>query len=55
MNIATIMLVDDHPLLRKGLSQLISLEDDLEVICEASSGEEAIATLTHCKPDLILL
>lgn len=55
MNIATVMLVDDHPLLRKGLSQLISLEDNLEVICEASSGEEAITTLTHCKPDLILL
>jgi two-component system nitrate/nitrite response regulator NarL len=55
MNIATVMLVDDHPLLRKGLAQLISLEDNLNVICEASSGEEAIATLTHCKPDLILL
>jgi len=55
MNIATVMLVDDHPLLRKGLSQLISLEDNLDVICEASSGEEAISTLAHCKPDIILL
>tara|TARA_Y100001963_G_C6546578_1_gene337934 strand:+ start:467 stop:634 length:168 start_codon:yes stop_codon:yes gene_type:complete len=39
---ATIMMVDDHPLLRKGLNQLIELEDDLEVIGEASSGKEAI-------------
>jgi len=49
------MLVDDHPLLRKGLAQLISLEDKLEVKCEASSGEEAIALATTCSPDLILL
>lgn len=49
------MLVDDHPLLRKGLAQLISLEDLLEVKCEASSGEEAISLATACSPDLILL
>ncbi len=55
MHISTIMLVDDHPLLRKGLAQLISLEDKLEVKCEASSGEEAIALATTCSPDLILL
>ncbi|MBV1875963.1 MAG: two-component system response regulator NarL [Cycloclasticus sp.] len=55
MPISTIMLVDDHPLLRKGLAQLISLEDLLEVKCEASSGEEAISLATACSPDLILL
>lgn len=49
------MLVDDHPLLRKGLAQLISLEDQLEVTCEASSGEEAISLASTCSPDLILL
>jgi len=49
------MLVDDHPLLRKGLAQLISLEDQLEVRCEASTGEEAISLVTSCSPDLILL
>ncbi|RLA15544.1 MAG: two-component system response regulator NarL [Gammaproteobacteria bacterium] len=55
MHAATIMLVDDHPLLRKGLAQLISLEDHLEVVCEASSGEEAISLMPTYKPDLILL
>lgn len=55
MNIAKIMLVDDHPLLRKGLAQLISLEDNIEVACEASSGEEAITLAQQCLPDLILL
>lgn len=55
MNKATILLVDDHPMLRKGVAQLISLEDNLEVIAEASSGNEAIAmTITH-QPTLILL
>lgn len=55
MRTSTIMLVDDHPLLRKGLAQLISLEDNLEVKCEASSGEEALAFAASCSPDLILL
>ncbi len=53
--IATLLLVDDHPLLRKGLSQLIELEDDLKVIAEASNGEKAIELALEHKPDLILL
>ena len=55
MQPSTIMLVDDHPLLRKGLAQLISLEDHLSVSCEASSGEEALTLAPTCPPDLILL
>jgi len=57
MSVANIMLVDDHPLLRKGLAQLISLENHLQVSCEASSGEEALSLIssTDCPPDLILL
>ena len=52
---ATIMMVDDHPLLRKGLNQLIEFEDDLEVIGEASSGKEAIEMAVQLEPDLITL
>jgi two-component system, NarL family, nitrate/nitrite response regulator NarL len=52
---ASILLVDDHPMLRKGLAQLISLEDNLAVICEANSGEEAITLAIKYQPDLILL
>jgi len=51
----TIMLVDDHPLLRKGVSQLLELEDGLRVIGEASNGAEAITMATELDPDLILL
>jgi two-component system nitrate/nitrite response regulator NarL len=49
------MLVDDHPLLRKGLNQLIELEDDMEVIAEASDGKSAITLAEELEPDLIVL
>jgi len=55
MNQATIILVDDHPMLRNGVAQLISLEDNLTVIAEASSGEEGISLSVKHNPDLILL
>lgn len=51
----TVLLVDDHPLLRKGVSQLLELEDDIEVIGEAANGEEAIFKAKSLDPDLILL
>jgi two-component system nitrate/nitrite response regulator NarL len=51
----TVLLVDDHPLLRKGVSQLLELEEDIEVIGEASSGKDAIVLALEHKPDLILL
>ena len=52
---ASIMLVDDHPLLRKGLRQLITLTDTLEVVAEAGNGQDAIALAKELDPDLILL
>lgn len=52
---ATVMIVDDHPLLRKGLRQLLELEDDLNLIAEASSGQEALDLITDDEPDLIVL
>lgn len=52
---ASILMVDDHPLLRKGLSQLLSLEDDLVVVGEASCGQEAIELALQLEPDLITL
>jgi len=52
---ATIMLVDDHPLLRKGLKQLIALEDDIQVVAEASNGQDALRLAPEYDPDLIVL
>ncbi len=52
---SSIMLVDDHPLLRKGLRQLITLGDDMEVVAEASNGADAITLANEHDPDLILM
>ncbi|KPD23165.1 MULTISPECIES: two-component system response regulator NarL [Idiomarina] len=52
---ASIMLVDDHPLLRKGLKQLIAMEDDMKVVAEASSGLDALKLAEEYDPDLIVL
>ena len=50
-----IILVDDHPLLRRGIRQLVELEDDMEIIAEANSGEQALELMQQQDPDLILL
>lgn len=52
---ASIMLVDDHPLIRKGIQQLIGMSDQMEIVAEASSGSEAVALGVKLDPDLILL
>ncbi|MGL1956812.1 MAG: two-component system response regulator NarL [Colwellia sp.] len=55
MKNAKILLVDDHPMLRKGVAQLISLEDNLSIIGEVGCGEQAITFAIKNTPDLILL
>lgn len=49
------MIVDDHPLMRRGISQLLELEPAFNVVAEASSGSEAIALASRAQPDVILL
>lgn len=51
----TLMIVDDHPLMRRGVRQLLALDPRLEVISEASNGTEALAEARHQEPDIILL
>ena len=50
-----LILVDDHPLLRKGVRQLVELEDDMEVIGEASNGADAVVLVQEKEADLVLL
>ena len=50
-----IYLVDDHPMMRRGLRQLLDLEDDLLVIGEASNGLEALQQVAELQPQLVLL
>ena len=50
-----ILLVDDHKILREGLKALLSVEPDLEVICEAEDGRTAIRQAATYLPDLVLM
>jgi two-component system nitrate/nitrite response regulator NarL len=51
----SILLVDDHPMLRQGVAQLIELEEGLSVVGEAGSGEDALGLASELDPDMILL
>lgn len=51
----TLLLVDDHPMMRRGIRQLIELESDLVVVGEANNGEEATELVERLSPDLVLL
>ena len=51
----SVLIVDDHPLFRKGVIQLIGMADEFRVIGEASSGSEGIEQAHALQPDLILL
>ena len=55
MNTYRLLLVDDHPMMRRGIRQLLELEDDLQVVGEAGNGQEALDLLAELQPDLILL
>ena len=50
-----IFLVDDHPLIRKGLPLTLETENDFLVCGEASSAEEALEALDEAKPDIMVL
>lgn len=50
-----VLVIDDHPLLRKGVCQLLALSDGFTVVGEAASGREGIALAKQLDPDLILL
>ncbi|MBE9035899.1 response regulator [aff. Roholtiella sp. LEGE 12411] len=50
-----LLLVDDQTLFRQGLASLLSLEEDLEIVGQASHGKEAIALTEQLQPDVILM
>ncbi len=50
-----IVVVDDHEVVRKGLSSYLAITDDIEIVGEASNGDEAIQVCLEKQPDVILM
>ena len=50
-----IVIVDGHTLFRRGVRNILELEGDIEVVGEAGSGREAIATVEELTPDVVLM
>lgn len=51
----TILMVDDHALVRQGLRKLLETQEDLRVVCEADEADEAVMLAAEAEPDIVLL
>ncbi len=54
-SVSTVIVVDDHPLMRKGITQLLSIDPNFVVIDEATNGIEAVSMVKKQHPDMVLL
>ena len=55
MDRISILIADDHPVVREGLRTFLALQDDLDVAGEAADGEEAVAKVGELLPDVVVL
>lgn len=55
MDPITVMLIDDHRVVRQGLRDFLELQDDIEIVGEAASGEEGVALAREVLPDVVLM
>lgn len=51
----TVLVADDHAMVRTGISRMLDDADDIQVVGEACSGEEAVARCRELKPDIVLM
>src|SRR5579859_6018881 len=54
-HVIRILLADDHALVREGTRRLLETEKDVEVVAEASSGEEAVDAAKKLHPDIAIM
>lgn len=54
-HVARLITIDDHPLFRKGVADLLEMDSQLEMVGEADSGEQGLILVDNLHPDLILL
>jgi two-component system response regulator NreC len=55
MNPITVILVDDHDVVRTGLRSFLNTQEDVKVVAEARNGEEALLRASEMKPDLVIM
>jgi DNA-binding NarL/FixJ family response regulator len=51
----TVLLAEDHTIVREGLRKMLELEDDLEVVGEAQDGRQAVALVNKLRPAVVLM
>ncbi|MGI6669501.1 MAG: response regulator [Acetivibrionales bacterium] len=54
-NKISVLIADDHSLIRQGLKQILELEEDIYVVSQASNGDEAVKCAIEHEPDIILM
>ncbi len=54
-DVISVLLVDDHALVREGLRQLFTLQDDIQVVGEAADGMEALRAIRRLHPNVVLM
>ncbi len=55
MDKISVLIADDHSLMRQGLKQILELEEDMQVIGQATNGQEAVDMIKRLKPDVVLM
>jgi len=53
--LVTVLIVDDHPVVRDGLNAMLSAEADISVVGEAGTGNEALALVSKLRPAIVLM